>query len=307
MNGDGVISPNEDAIGYLFRRACQIHSALTVECLQPTDLRPVHFLVLEVTMLAPGRDAAQISAWTMLDPAMLSASVRRLVDDGLLERRADPTDRRAKMLFPTAIGNERAKRGQALMRAARRQLEQRLRAAEWSALIPLLQRVSRLRVEGPCAGAPAFPHFSDIRFLLRCAHNLHTAMMSERLAPFDLTMAQFLALDAMDRAPGVVAAQVAEIAALDAATLSVLLHRLVADELLRRAANPADRRAKLLYLTRKGAALLRRVEPAVRDARHAMKARMSARDWHIVIAALTHYCDVIEPPSARRAVARENI
>ena len=59
-------------------------------------------LVLRAVMDDPGRSVSQVAAAVAMQPSNVSAAVRGLCGRGLLEKRADPADRRVSLLHPTA-------------------------------------------------------------------------------------------------------------------------------------------------------------------------------------------------------------
>lgn len=50
----------------------------------------------------PGRSVSEVASAVALQPSNVSAAVRGLCGRGLLEKRADPADRRVSLLHPTA-------------------------------------------------------------------------------------------------------------------------------------------------------------------------------------------------------------
>jgi DNA-binding MarR family transcriptional regulator len=99
--------------------------------------------------------------------------------------------------------------------------------------------------------------------LIRRAHQVSTALFTEECGKFGLTSVQFAALYAVRAAGEVDATRLAELIAFDRATIGDVLDRLEAKGWVARSGSPDDRRVKLIRLTQKGAALLKRVEPAV--------------------------------------------
>lgn len=56
----------------------------------------------------PGIIAEQLSRQLKVDRATVSRAVRRLVDQGLVERRADELNQKIRRLYPTVAGREQA-------------------------------------------------------------------------------------------------------------------------------------------------------------------------------------------------------
>jgi MarR family transcriptional regulator, transcriptional regulator for hemolysin len=76
---------------------------------------------------------------------------------------------------------------------------------------------------------------------------------------FGITRAQWVILVRLDRFEGLKQSEIAEMLDLQPITLTRLLDRLCASGLIERRADPNDRRAKRLFLTAAGRALLERV------------------------------------------------
>ncbi|MFN7196992.1 MAG: MarR family winged helix-turn-helix transcriptional regulator, partial [Hylemonella sp.] len=85
--------------------------------------------------------------------------------------------------------------------------------------------------------------------LIRRAQQLAVAIFLEETQGFDITPVQFAILSALLETPGVDQVTLAGRVAFDAATSGSVIGRLEAKGLLRRAADPDDRRRKLLWAT----------------------------------------------------------
>lgn len=90
--------------------------------------------------------------------------------------------------------------------------------------------------------------------LMRKVFQQHTARWQQQLP--DLTKPQYSALRAISQQPGIEQIQLAESALSSKATLAEMLARLETRGLLRREADPADKRRRFIYLTEEGEALL---------------------------------------------------
>lgn len=58
--------------------------------------------VLRAVLDEPGRNVSEVAAVTHMHSSNVSTAVRALMDRGLLDKRADPRDRRVSLLEPTA-------------------------------------------------------------------------------------------------------------------------------------------------------------------------------------------------------------
>jgi DNA-binding MarR family transcriptional regulator len=88
--------------------------------------------------------------------------------------------------------------------------------------------------------------------LFRRAHQLSVAIFAEKTAAFDITPVQFAMLNALMDEPGEDQITLASKVAFDAATSGAVIARLEAKGLLRRYADPKDKRRKLLTTTKEG-------------------------------------------------------
>ncbi len=73
---------------------------------QESPLSMPQVAVLRWVAQFPGCGVRDIARGLHVTPPTISVSVRRLVEDGWLEQRSDPHDRRARPLYPTAQGRQ---------------------------------------------------------------------------------------------------------------------------------------------------------------------------------------------------------
>jgi DNA-binding MarR family transcriptional regulator len=99
--------------------------------------------------------------------------------------------------------------------------------------------------------------------LIRRAHQLSVAIFAEKTAAFDLTAVQFAMLNALIEEPGEDQITLAGKVAFDAATSGAVIARLEAKGLLRRDADPKDKRRKLLTATKAGENMVMAMKAAV--------------------------------------------
>ncbi len=90
--------------------------------------------------------------------------------------------------------------------------------------------------------------------LMRKVFQRHTARWQQRLP--DLTKPQYAVLRAIAQQPGIEQIQLTEAALSSKATLAEMLARLENRGLLRREADPADKRRRFIFLTAEGEVLL---------------------------------------------------
>ena len=100
-------------------------------------------------------------------------------------------------------------------------------------------------------------------YLIRRAHQVSVAMFAAGMANFDLTPVQFAMLNALMDEPGEDQITLASKVAFDAATSGAVIGRLESKGLLRRDADPQDKRRKLLSLTPAGEQMVAAMKTAV--------------------------------------------
>ena len=119
----------------------------------------------------------------------------------------------------------------------------------------------------PGATLPGMGKSFDFRqapgHLIRRAHQLAVGIFMEETAGFEVTPVQFAILNALIATPGEDQVTLARRVAFDAATFGSVIGRLEARGWVRREADPADRRRKLLWVTGEGADAARRMRRAV--------------------------------------------
>ena len=88
-------------------------------------------------------------------------------------------------------------------------------------------------------------------FLLKDVSRRYVLRFEQRASEISLTLPQCKALVRLEKNEGVSQARLAELAEVEPMTMVRILDRMQADGLLERRPDPADRRARRLYLTRK--------------------------------------------------------
>lgn len=100
-------------------------------------------------------------------------------------------------------------------------------------------------------------------YLIRRAQQLAVAIFMEETAAFDVTPIQFAILNALIDDPGEDQVTLSRRVAFDPATSGSVIGRLEAKGWIRRAADPSDKRRKLLWITPDGQQLALRMKQAV--------------------------------------------
>lgn len=99
--------------------------------------------------------------------------------------------------------------------------------------------------------------------LIRRAHQVSVAIFMEETAGFDVTPVQFAILNALLEDPGEDQVTLARKVAFDPATFGSVIGRLEGRGWVRREADAADRRRKLLWVTPEGAEMAQKMKRAV--------------------------------------------
>jgi MarR family transcriptional regulator, lower aerobic nicotinate degradation pathway regulator len=129
-------------------------------------------------------------------------------------------------------------------------------------------------------------------YLFRRMQQIAVALFMEECSPFDLTPVQYAALIAIRTHPGIDATRLSAVIAFDRSTLGSVIERLEAKKFVERKPAPEDRRVKLLYLTRSGAAILREIMPSVDRAQARMLQPLKPADRKTLLALLEQLVDL---------------
>ncbi len=94
----------EEQIGHLLRRAHQRATAIFQATIGDPQVTPTQYAALVKLRDAGELSQNHLGRLTAMDPATIQGVVRRLVDRGLVEARADPNDKRRSLLCLTTAG-----------------------------------------------------------------------------------------------------------------------------------------------------------------------------------------------------------
>jgi DNA-binding MarR family transcriptional regulator len=129
-------------------------------------------------------------------------------------------------------------------------------------------------------------------YLFRRMQQIAVAVFMEECKAFGLTPVQYAALVAIHSHPGIDATRLSAVIAFDRSTLGSVIERLEAKDLVQRKPGSDDRRVKLLYLTKNGAALLGDIMASVDRAQVRMLQPLKAADRKSLLALLTQLVDL---------------
>jgi DNA-binding MarR family transcriptional regulator len=137
--------------------------------------------------------------------------------------------------------------------------------------------------------------------LIRRAHQVAVGVFMEETAAYDVTPVQFAILNALIEDPGEDQVTLAGKVAFDAATFGSVIGRLEAKGWVRRVADAADRRRKLLWITGEGARAAQEMKRAVRKAQQRILGPLDDKDREQLIALLGR---LVEGHSTTMSVTR---
>jgi DNA-binding MarR family transcriptional regulator len=129
-------------------------------------------------------------------------------------------------------------------------------------------------------------------YLFRRMQQIAVALFVEECKAFDLTPVQYAALVAIHTHPGIDATRLSAVIAFDRSTLGNVIERLESKAFIERKPAREDKRVKLLYLTRAGAATLRDIMPSVERAQARMLQPLKPADRKTLLALMTQLVDL---------------
>ena len=129
-------------------------------------------------------------------------------------------------------------------------------------------------------------------YLFRRMQQIAVAIFVEECKAHDLTPVQYASLVSIRTHPGIDATRLSAVIAFDRSTLGSVIERLEAKAYIERKPSPGDKRTKLLYLTRSGAALLRDIIPSVERAQARMLQPLKPADRKTLLELLTQLVDL---------------
>jgi MarR family transcriptional regulator, temperature-dependent positive regulator of motility len=135
------VLPSHRVPAHLARRFHQICLGVTAEILMDEDLTPQLWAVMAAVTDEPGNGQRQLAGRVGVDAVNFGQMIEFLEERGLVERKLDPDDRRARKLYPTRRGADLRRRLRPALLAAQERLLAPLSKAERAALLDMLVRV----------------------------------------------------------------------------------------------------------------------------------------------------------------------
>lgn len=131
----------EEQVGHLMRRAHQRHAAIFQEGMGDLQLTPTQFAALVKIRDVGQVSQNQLGRLTAMDPATIQGVIQRLEERKLIERKADPGDRRRTILRLSPggaqIANEAVGRARKITEATLAPLDEAERRAFLALLLKL--------------------------------------------------------------------------------------------------------------------------------------------------------------------------
>jgi DNA-binding MarR family transcriptional regulator len=153
MNGDRAPS----TLAFLLFQVGIHASKRFAERIATVGLQPPLFRVLNLVDAAEGESQQAIAARIEIPPSRMVALVDELEQQGLVERRPDPKDRRVRALFLTAEGRRTLARGRKIAKKHEEELTKGMKPADRKRLVDLLQRI----VDEQAIGKGVHPGLSE--------------------------------------------------------------------------------------------------------------------------------------------------
>lgn len=142
---DIVLRPLTEHMGWLMSRASHTIGAALIESLAPLGLNLRNYTVLIAAEQAAIEGAPQtqlaLAQSGRLDKSTMVVAVDALEEEGLVERRPDPKDRRARIVVPTDAGRELLARAEDVVLRVEDEVLADLSAQELQVLRDILTRL----------------------------------------------------------------------------------------------------------------------------------------------------------------------
>ena len=129
------------SVGFLISQLGFLSSKAFMVALEPLDIDPKEFLLLRFVAVHEGQSQQALAERMGVPPSRMVALVDRLEENGLLERRPHPDDRRIRALHLTAEGIDVLGRAGKIAVGFEGQLCSSLDERERDQLIDLLQKL----------------------------------------------------------------------------------------------------------------------------------------------------------------------
>jgi DNA-binding MarR family transcriptional regulator len=136
--------PLASAPGFLLSWNGQRMAALFAQALEPLNLHPRHFGVMNLIESHPGATQRELVKGSLIDPSSMVAVIDELEEMGLAERRTHPSDRRKHAVHLTAKGRRTLERARKVAAGLTQDVFAPLDDRELETLRRLLRRLAGL-------------------------------------------------------------------------------------------------------------------------------------------------------------------
>lgn len=148
--------------------------------------------------------------------------------------------------------------------------------------------------------------FKTVGYLLKDVSRRYVARFERHAEEVSLTLTQCKVLVYLSRNEGISQVRLCELTEVEPMMMVRILDRMEADKLLERRPDPQDRRARRLYLTRKAAALLEKIDRVSEITRNEVFAGVNKTDREAFLKVLEHvHANVCALDAATPAVAAQ--
>ncbi len=127
--------------GHLIRRLQQMAVSVFARECEGLDITPVQYAALVALRDNPGIDATRIAALVAIDRSTMGNVLERLEGKGFIERRANPHDKRVKLLKLSRRGTRMLADCEPFVRAAQARMLEPLDAAERIQFTQMMRRM----------------------------------------------------------------------------------------------------------------------------------------------------------------------
>ena len=246
--------------GYLLRRS-YVYADAWATAAMPDGVPVRHYEVLQALSDLGPRSQQQLAELLWVNRTIMVKLIDALEHEGLVERRRNPSDRRAYALELTPAGRDVLVELSAAAERADAGLAAPLGQRERARLLELL-----LAIAAP-DGAPELPAglARHVGFLVGLAHFRMREQVTEHLQTLGLTTAQYGTLGTIAALAPISQQAVAEQLRLTGPAILQTVDRLEAGELVERRRDAADRRSYALEPTARGRAALAQARTAIAE------------------------------------------
>jgi len=245
--------------GFALAAADQVSTALWRGTINNRFTQP-QFLALNGLLYKSGIGHYELADRVGIDRATIGPILKRLMEQGLVVRRKDPTDSRRSMLFLSPEARHLLAEMASLVETVDRQLMAPLSVAEQAALVQswaMLSEESGLQEMAEFDDHTADPVIPPLAhypwFFLRQACRNYRRLWRERVDE-NISTSLFTLMEVVAMRPGIDIRTAAQLASIEESNAVRMVMRMVRTRMMRDPRDPNDARRSLLSLTENGLA-----------------------------------------------------